>query len=265
MSVQTEIDRIITAVGAAYDAVEAKGGTAPAAQTIEGLAGAISGIKSAPTTQYMEAEYEQELMTEYESASFIKKAKLYNHTRIAAYEFAQQHLLQELDMSDSSNNITTIDTSAFASSMCENVIIPETVTLIGISAFSAANIGTMILPGSVTRISDFAFSDVRGVNGVAPVIKLNEGLAVIGYGAFSFAVIAGEIEIPSTVTEIGDYCFNGASITTFICKPTTPPVLGPNAFNSDTAGFTIKVPAASVAAYKAADGWKDYANYIVAM
>ena len=265
MSVQTEIDRIITAVGAAYDAVEAKGGTAPAAQTIEGLAGAISGIKSAPTTPYMEVEYRQEQITEYESASYIKKAKLYNHTRIAAFEFTQQYFLQKLDTSDPSNNITTIDTNAFAGSMCENVIIPETVTLIGNGAFSSANIGTMILPGSVTRISFVAFQGVRGVNGVAPVIKLNEGLAVIEQSAFSFAKIAGEIEIPSTVTEIGDYCFSGTSITTFICKPTTPPALGTGAFSSDTEGFTIKVPAASVAAYKAADGWKDYASYIVAM
>lgn len=46
MSVQTEIDRIITAVGAAYDAVEAKGGTAPAAQTIEGLAAAVNTIQT---------------------------------------------------------------------------------------------------------------------------------------------------------------------------------------------------------------------------
>ena len=265
MSIQSEIDRIITAVGSAYDAVESKGGTAPAAQTIEGLAGAISGIKSAPTTPYMEAEYEQEQMTEYESASFIKKAKLYNHTRIAAYEFTQQHLLQELDMSDPSNNITTIDTNAFAGSMCENVIIPETVTLIGTGAFSSANIGTMILPGSVTRVSGMAFSDVRGVNGVAPVIKLNEGLAVIEQAAFNSAEIAGEIEIPSTVTEIGESCFAFTDITTVICKPTTPPALGNGAFPSYTAGFTIKVPAASVAAYKAADGWKDYASYIVAM
>jgi len=44
MSVQTEIDRIISTVGAAYDAVEAKGGTAPQAETIAGLAAAISGI-----------------------------------------------------------------------------------------------------------------------------------------------------------------------------------------------------------------------------
>ena len=263
MSVQTEIDRIITAVGAAYDAVEAKGGTAPAAQTIEGLAGAISGIKSAPTTPYMVAEYEQDPVTAYESASYIKKAKLYNHTRIAAYEFTQQYLLQELDTSDPSNNITTIDTSAFAGSMCENVIIPETVTLIGNSAFSSANIGTMILPGSVTRVSDFAFQGVYGVNGVAPVIKLNEGLAVIGFSAFNSANIAGEIEIPSTVTEIGAYCFAYTGITTVICKPTTPPALGTRAFPSDTEGFTIKVPAASVAAYKAATNWSSYADYIV--
>ena len=44
MSIQNEIDRIITAVGSAYDAVESKGGTAPAAQTIGGLATAVGTI-----------------------------------------------------------------------------------------------------------------------------------------------------------------------------------------------------------------------------
>lgn len=46
MSIQSEIDRIITAVGAAYDAVESKGGTAPAAQTIGGLAAAVGTIST---------------------------------------------------------------------------------------------------------------------------------------------------------------------------------------------------------------------------
>ena len=46
MSIQSEIDRIITAVGAAYDAVESKGGTVPAAQTIGGLAAAVSTIST---------------------------------------------------------------------------------------------------------------------------------------------------------------------------------------------------------------------------
>ena len=44
MSIQSEIDRIITAVGAAYDAVDSKGGTAPTAQTIGGLAAAVGTI-----------------------------------------------------------------------------------------------------------------------------------------------------------------------------------------------------------------------------
>ena len=245
------------------DAIRAKSGQTGQLIYPDGFASAVAGIKKAPTTPYMVAEYEKEQITEYESASYIKKAKLYNHTRIAAYEFTQQYLLQELDMSDPSNNITTIDADAFYGSMCENVIIPETVTLIGNNAFAYSGIGTMILPGNVTRVSDAAFAGVIGVNDVAPVIKLNEGLAVIGAYAFTEANIAGEIEIPSTVTEIGEGCFDYTGITTVICKPTTPPALGPSAFNSKTAEFTIKVPAASVAAYKAATNWSSYADYIV--
>lgn len=245
------------------DAIRTKGGTSAQLVYPNGFISAIQAIKSAPATPYMVAEYEQEPVTAYESASYIKKAKLYNHTKIAAFEFAYQSVLQELDTSDPSNNITTIDASAFTRAWCENVIIPETVTLIGSGAFSNAAIGTMVLPGNVTRISDFAFSDVLGVSGAAPVIKLNEGLVAIGSSAFSFSEISGEMEIPSTVTKIGEYCFSGASITTFICKPTTPPALGSGAFSSDTVGFTIKVPAASVAAYKAATNWSSYADYIV--
>ena len=51
MSIQSEINRIITAVGAAYDAVEAKGGTASAAQTIESLAAAVGTISTGVALQ----------------------------------------------------------------------------------------------------------------------------------------------------------------------------------------------------------------------
>ena len=46
MSVQSEIDRIITAVGNAYRKVSEKGGTVPASQTIANLATAIDSIPS---------------------------------------------------------------------------------------------------------------------------------------------------------------------------------------------------------------------------
>lgn len=404
MSVQTEIDRIITAVGAAYDAVEAKGGTAPAAQTIEGLAGAISGIKSAPTTPYMEAEYGVGEDPDGITNHYIKRAKLYNHTAIYAYEFAGQNQLKNLDFSDASNNITAIEAMAFNQAQVNglvlpntisvlgngcfnsayittltvpplvtvlpnnaffiiqplynnetgeelpiNIILPQNLTKIGISCFDGSSIKQIAIPDTVTEIGANAFyyceqlasialpsglqkissrmlADCRSLTSItipasvteiasqafassgltsitipstvttlgssafnnceslahidiqAHVIEIPEGFAeesgrtsvtlpdtveTIGRSAFiSSRANLTEITIPASVTSIGDYAFaQNEAIMTVTCLAVTPPVLGRNALFS----LTIKVPAASVAAYKAADGWKDYASYIVAM
>ena len=60
MSVQSEIDRIITAVGNAYSKVSEKGGTVPASQTVANLATAIDSIPAgggAPSLQSKSATY----------------------------------------------------------------------------------------------------------------------------------------------------------------------------------------------------------------
>ena len=59
MSVQTEIDRIITAVGNAYSKVSEKGGTVPASQTVANLATAIDSIPAggAPSLQSKSVTY----------------------------------------------------------------------------------------------------------------------------------------------------------------------------------------------------------------
>ena len=49
MSVQSEIDRIITAVGNAYSKVSEKGGTVPASQTVANLSTAIDSIPAGGT------------------------------------------------------------------------------------------------------------------------------------------------------------------------------------------------------------------------
>ena len=49
MSVQSEIDRIITAVGNAYSKVSEKGGTVPSSQTVANLATAIGSIPAGST------------------------------------------------------------------------------------------------------------------------------------------------------------------------------------------------------------------------
>lgn len=60
MSVQSEIDRIITAVGNAYSKVSEKGGTVPASQTVANLATAIDSIPTgggAPSLQSKSVTY----------------------------------------------------------------------------------------------------------------------------------------------------------------------------------------------------------------
>ena len=60
MSVQSEIDRIITAVGNSYSKVSEKGGTVPASQTVANLATAIGSIPAgggAPSLQSKSVTY----------------------------------------------------------------------------------------------------------------------------------------------------------------------------------------------------------------
>ena len=59
MSVQSEIDRIITAVGNAYSKVSEKGGTVPASQTVANLSTAIDSIPAggAPNLQSKSVTY----------------------------------------------------------------------------------------------------------------------------------------------------------------------------------------------------------------
>lgn len=214
MSVQTEIDRIITAVGAAYDAVEAKGGTAPAAQTIEGLAGAISGIKSAPTTPYMEAEYiAMGGITIGNPGHYIKRAKLYNHTAIYAYEFAGQNQLKNLDFSDASNNITAIEAMAFNQAQVNGLVLPNTISVLGNGCFNSAYITTLTVPPLVTVLPNNAFFIIQPLynNETGEELPINiilpQNLTKIGISCFDGASIK-QIAIPDTVTEIGDGAFN---------------------------------------------------------
>ncbi len=56
MSVQSEIDRIITAVGNAYSKVSEKGGTVPSSQTVANLATAIDSIPAGGGTPSLQSK-----------------------------------------------------------------------------------------------------------------------------------------------------------------------------------------------------------------
>ena len=232
------------------------------------VGGKLVTANAAPTTPYMEAEYvavEEGGITSH----YIKRAKLYNHTAIYTNEFTVQKQLQNLDFSDASNNITAIEKEAFYQALVDGLVLPNTISVLGPACFGTAYITTLTIPPLVTVLPESAFTYIQPVHNTEtgeelPInIILPQNLTKIGKRCFDGASIK-QITIPDTVTEIGDmaflFCRQLESIT---CLAATPPALGTDALETDAAEFTIKVPAASVAAYKAATNWSSYADYIV--
>ncbi len=145
------------------------------------------------------------------------------------------------------------------------LIIPPGVTAIGTDgawgAFNSATaITSIVLPPSLTIMSANSLSGCSSLLNVT----LSDQLTLIGPGCFSSCSSLASLTIPFTVSFIGRYAFDGcSSLASVTMMPTIPPVCGANAFDGLPAGFQIKVPAASVAAYKAASGWSVYAANIV--
>ena len=233
------------------------------------VGGKLVTANAAPTTPYMEAEYVAVEDIDGNTNHYIKRAKLYNHTAIYMREFAGQDQLQNLDFSDASNNITAIEESAFELALVDGLVLPNTISVLGIACFGTAHITTLTIPPLVTVLPDYAFTYIQPVHNTEtgeelPInIILPQNLTKIGVACFEGALIK-QITIPDTVTEIGDSAFLVCrQLESITCLAATPPALGIDALYTDTAGFTIKVPAASVAAYKAATNWSSYADYIV--
>ena len=160
--------------------------------------------------------------------------------------------------------VTEIGAEAFAHAGLTSITIPSTVTILGSGAFRGCeSLAHMDIQANVTVIPDDFAPE-------CPLTSLTLPNTLQTIGESAFIKVSGfqvtELTIPASVTSIGTNAFgsNYANQMTLTVLPTTPPTLGVNVFTL-AAGSVIKVPAASVAAYKAADGWKDYANYIVAM
>lgn len=115
--------------------------------------------------------------------------------------------------------------------------VPEGVVEIAESAFICKSLTSVTIPNTVVVIGNFAFSEC-------------------GFHS---------ITIPASIKKLGWYCFPW-ELTSLTCLAVTPPMLEDdyglfNGFNENLR--EIKVPSSSVAAYKSASGWKEYASIIV--
>ena len=103
------------------------------------------------------------------------------------------------------------------------------------------------------------------------IITFDGELTTIGDSAFEDCDSLTSVTIHDSVTTIGDSAFEDCdSLTSVYCEATTPPTLGDyvfwgydNNWNHVMLDCDIYVPAESVEAYKAAEGWSEYADYIV--
>ena len=154
------------------------------------------------------------------------------------------------------DGITSIGDYAFCScGNLKNITIPNSVQSIGKCAFfSCSLIESITIPNSVITIESQAFNGCVDLESVT----IPNSVITIESQAFDGCVSLESVTIPNSVKSIGFAAFGGCtSLSTIYVKPTTPPTLGNSPFYNCANGYNIYVPAESLDAYKAADGWKD--------
>ncbi|MBR7183543.1 MAG: leucine-rich repeat domain-containing protein [Alistipes sp.] len=164
------------------------------------------------------------------------------------------------------DSVTSIGDWAFQyCSGLTSITIPNNVTTIGSGAFGfCAGLTSITIPNSVTKIGEMAFYECSGLTS----ITIPDSVTEISNHAFYGCSGLTSITIPNSVTKVSYYAFYDCSgLTSVFCERTTPPTAdfyndSWYAFKNNATGRKIYVPTESVDAYKAADGWKEYADAI---
>ena len=135
--------------------------------------------------------------------------------------------------------------------------LPESLETIEYYAFGGnRSLKSVNIPAKVKTIGGQAFYDCGLTELVIP-----EGVQTIDGSAF-YGNSLQNLTLPSTIKSIGSsaFCRYSGYLQSIICNAATPPTLGDNAFYGSTIQ-EVKVPLASIAAYRKAYGWKDFSNY----
>lgn len=125
-----------------------------------------------------------------------------------------------------------------------------------IARLSGTLSGEIVIPEEVTSLVSQAFANLPNITAFKTLATQD-----VGEGIFSLAVTLTTCDLCSATTRIRWRAF--PNVNTFICRATTPPTLANGAFY--TSPTVIKVPSASVNAYKTASNWSAYASIITAI
>lgn len=148
-----------------------------------------------------------------------------------------------------------------------SIVVPEGVTRIGNHAFYGfTKLSSVTLPSTIESIGSYAFGGT-----IIETINFPEGLKSIEAFAFNYfqKYNLSDITLPASLESIGYFAFGGIN-NSITFKSTTPPQLTPvfpgtNYYGLIGKNKTIYVPAASLEAYKTAEGWSTFADQIQAI
>ena len=178
-------------------------------------------------------------------------------TEIGNDAFAKCYFTAEKFINNSS--LDSADNGYWGAWVCD-IIQDDGLCIDGSTAvYCRPNATTVTIPDSVTEIGCAAFLGCVTLTSVT----IPEGVTEIGSQAFSVCTSLTSVTIPASVTSVSylafAYC---SSLKEVYCKPTTPPAGGDLMFYDNASGRKIYVPTESVDAYKSAECWSDYADYI---
>ena len=129
------------------------------------------------------------------------------------------------------------------------VRIPDSVTSIGEGAFSGCSmLKNVTIPSSVTSIGERAFTSCESMESIAVAQdnphydSRNDCNAIIETSTDILIIGCKNTVIPSTVTTIGNYAFNGCSKVTSVTIPSSVTSIGESAFDSCKGLETITIP-----------------------
>lgn len=151
------------------------------------------------------------------------------------------------------------------------VVLPNSITSIGDGAFiGCTGLTSMIIPDQVTSIGAGVFVQCTGLTS----LTIGDHVTSIGIAALIGCTGLTSLTIPKSVTSIGWYAFSQSSIKQIHCKAVTPPSYEGSeplknsskeviqSYNEFTKRCKIYVPKGRTAAYKKADGWKNFKHII---
>ena len=157
------------------------------------------------------------------------------------------------------NDLQRIDEAAFCyGNIPFPIELPSSLLSIASHAFEDCRIeGELVIPEKCTTIGSAAF-----YGNYITKLTLPSKLEYIEESAFCNNPVLTSVTIPKYVNLIGPHAFDGAiALQTVICLNPEPPVLEDAVFNGVYFDKCIlEVPEASVAAYRTADGWKQFKN-----